>query len=249
MRAEGETESAYIKRSFEEAMDPEMLDEVDDQLRAEGLKSDNVRPYKSKRRKEFLRQGKATTTTAMVRSSAQLTPEAIVDSLEYPVSADGEVNPAFVAGMKYEAKNIIRGIRIAQELNRMGLEQAKPVIEMAKEMRQAEGQAAQVIAEKLAQATMQSNQQILGAIQEVTAPQPAGTNPMAQAFANAAAPLWGQMLQRLFSSLTGLGGRQPAQQPVQGPVAVNPHQQVQPKPEGPPPHLRPGEEVNEWTEA
>jgi len=246
MREQDESETAYIKRRLADSTDEETLDAMEAQLREEGIAPEKIRPRKSERRKELQKQVKTTTAVA-ARPIGQLTPEAIVDSLEYPVSADGEVNPAFVAGMKYEAKNIIRGIRIAQELNRMGLEQAKPVIEMAREMRQSEGQAAQMLASQFSQAAMQSDQQILSAIREMAAPQPAGTNPMATAFANAAAPLWGQALQRLFSNLSGMGGQRSAQ-PAQGP-AVNPPQQVQPKSEGPPPHLRPGEEENEWTEA
>ncbi len=43
MREENETPSAYTKRSFDGVTDLEMLDEVDDQLRAEGLNPDNIR--------------------------------------------------------------------------------------------------------------------------------------------------------------------------------------------------------------
>ncbi len=103
----------------------------------------------------------------MTRSTGgQLLAEEIVNNLPWPTSVNGEVNPVFVAGMRYEAMNVIRGICMAQQLNPMGLEQAKPVIEMAKEMRQAEGHAVQ-----LGQVTMQSNQQILAALNNLAASQ------------------------------------------------------------------------------
>lgn len=251
MREQDESETAYFKRRFAECVDEDMLDAINDQLRQEGYEPEKIKPRKSERKKEIQKQAKAAMSTTLVRSGGQRSAEDIVANLDWPTSVNGEVNPAFVAGMRYEAMNIIRGIRMAQELNRMGLEQAKPVIEMAKEMRQAEGQAAQVIAEQLAQVTMQSNQQILGAIHEVATSRPQeqpAADPMKQAFMGAVAPIWGQILQRVFSGFSGLA---PQGQPSQG-VAPNPilTQPVQPvKSEGPPPHLRPGEEVSEWTEA
>jgi len=250
MRDQGESETAYFKRRFAECSDEDMLETIDDQLREEGYAPEKIRPRKSERRKEIQKRAKNTSTIAVARTAAQLPAEQIVENLPWPMSCDGEVDPAFVAGMKYEAMNVIRGIRLAQELNRMGLEQAKPVIEMAKEMRQAEGQAAQAIASELAQATMQSNQQILGAIHEMAASQgqPSGRDPMTQAFANAAAPIWGQLLQRLFSSFAGMGQQQ--KHPVQEQSSDNPPQEqhFQPKHKGPLPHMKPGEE-DQWTEA
>ncbi len=231
MRDEDETDSAYIRRKFDEAADLEALDEVDELLRAEGLNPDNIRPYKSKRRKELVKQQK--TSTAVTRTGGQLSAEAIVDNLAWPTSVNGEVDPAFVAGMRYEAMNVIRGIRMAQELNKMGLEQAKPVIEMAKEMRAAEGPAAQIIAAQLGQVTMQSNQQIISAIQGLAAAQgqsqPAEVNPMMKTMADAMQPFLAQTMQQLFSGIfkagpqPGAAGQQPAiqqsaeQQPGQQP--------------------------------
>ncbi|MFC1910285.1 hypothetical protein ACFLXC_03195 [Chloroflexota bacterium] len=189
----------------------------------------------------------------MARSAGQLTPEAIVDSLDYPASANGEVNPAFVAGMKYEAKNIIRGIRIAQELNKMGLEQAKPVIEMAKEMRQAEGQAAQVLAAQFGQMTMQNNQQILSAIHEMMSERertqvetpPSDMNPIAKMILPALQPYIGQLVGK---ALTGLTGQQPGgqSQPGQQPLISQPQNQAV-NDKTPPACMKEGEE-NEFSE-
>ena len=248
MREENETPSAYIKRSFDEADDLEILDEVDDKLRAEGFNPDNIKPYKSKRRKELLKHQKS--STAVTRAGGQRSAEDIIENLSWPVSVNGEVDPVFVAGMRYEAMNVIRGIRMAQELNKMGLEQAKPVIEMAKEMRAAEGQAAQTIAAQLGQVTMQSNQQIIQAIHELAAAQsqgqqPSETDPLAKVFANAmqpyAAQAIGQLLAGLFKKPVQ-GGSQP--QGGQQPVGM----QGQPaQPAEPSRYILPGEE-EQWTE-
>ena len=251
MREEGETPSAYIKRSFDEANDLEILDEVDDRLRVEGYNPDNIKSYKSRRRKELMK--KSRTTTAMTRSGGERSAEEIIDNLEWPVSVNGEVNPVFVAGMRYEAMNVIRGIRLAQQLNKMGLEQAKPAIEMAQEMRQAEGQAAQTIASQLGQVTMQSNQQIIGAIHELAAAQsqgqmPPDMDPLQKMFVGAMQPYAAQAIGQLFASLF----KKPAQggaQPQGGqPPAGMPGQPAQPAgPAEPARHMPLGEE-DQWTE-
>ena len=240
MIEQGESESAYIKRRFAEAVDEDMLDTIDDQLREEGFTSDKIRPRKSERRKELKKQPRS--TTAMMRAGGQRSAEDIIDNLSWPVSVNGEVDPVFVAGMRYEAMNVIRGIRMAQELNKMGLEQAKPVIEMAKEMRAAEGQAAQTIAAQLGQVTMQSNQQIIQAIQGLAAAQPQGesVNPMMQSLFTAAQPFLGQIFQRMFSSFGGIG-QQPGMSPQQPPITEMPSTQPA-TPDGPPPGMKLGEE-------
>jgi deoxyxylulose-5-phosphate synthase len=244
-----ESESSYIKRRFAEAVDEDMLDAIDDQLREEGFASDKIRPRKSECRKELKKQTKS--TTALARASGQRSAEDIIDNLSWPVSINGEVDPVFVAGMRYEAMNVIRGIRMAQELNKMGLEQAKPVIEMAKEMRQAEGQAAQTIAAQFGQVTMQSNQQIIGAIHELAAQsqgQPSETNPMAKMVFNALQPYMGQLLAQVFSSVNK---QRPGAQPQgsQQPLAMpdQPAQAAAPD-SAPPSCMKPGEE-DEFTEA
>jgi hypothetical protein len=167
------------------------------------------------------------------------------------MTIDGQVDERFVAGMKYEAYNIIRGIRLSQQLNQMGLEQAKPVIEMAREMRQAEGQAAQILASQFGQSMAQSNQQILGAIHELAAaqsqPQVSTGNPLAQALFTAMQPYIAQTVGQIMSSIFKKPQGAPGQPTANQPVVEQPPQQ--PEKKGPPPHLRPGEEESEWTEA
>ncbi len=192
-------------------------------------------------------------STAMSKSGVERSAEEIIDSLPWPTSVNGEVDPVFVAGMRYEAMNVIRGIRLAQQLNKMGLEQAKPVIEMAKEMRQAEGQAAETIAAQLGQFTMQSNQQVINAIHELAASQSQGQpttemNPMAKMIFNAIQPYIGNILAQALSSLTKQQvGTQPPS--VQQPLVMQgqPNQQSNTDDNAPPSCMKPGEE-NEFME-
>ena len=48
----------------------------------------------------------------------------------------------FDSGVAYGMTSIYIGVRIAQELSKMGIDQATPIIKMAQEMRQTEGQVA-----------------------------------------------------------------------------------------------------------
>lgn len=65
-------------------------------------------------------------------------PEALIDSLNIPIPG-GEV---FQKGMKFGASMIVLGVRVAQELSSLGIGQAKPVMDMAREMRSGEAAAA-----------------------------------------------------------------------------------------------------------
>jgi len=85
----------------------------------------------------------------------------------------------FNEGVSYGANSILAGIRAAQALSSLGVSQATPVIQMAKEMRQAEGQAAQAIASELAQAMSAGNREILAALQNLNvSAQAASPNPV-----------------------------------------------------------------------
>lgn len=65
-------------------------------------------------------------------------PEAIIEGMRIPViGADG-----FEKGMKFGASLVVLGVRVAQELSAIGIQQARPVMEMAKSMREGEAMAA-----------------------------------------------------------------------------------------------------------
>jgi hypothetical protein len=78
--------------------------------------------------------------------------ENLIRGLNLPQVTDG-TKEIFDAGVEYGMKSILIGVRVAQELSKMGIEQATPIIKMAQEMRQAEGQAAQVAAQEAARET------------------------------------------------------------------------------------------------
>jgi len=84
---------------------------------------------------------------AMVTKSVPT--EQLVKEMLLPTLADGQ-REVFDAGVQYGIKSILVGVRVAQELSKMGIDQATPIIKMAQEMRQAESQVAQQAAEEAA---------------------------------------------------------------------------------------------------
>ena len=192
MREENESESSYMKRSFKEAVDDEGLDSIEDRLKEEGLKIENIRPRKSERRQELRKQQKALVVKG---AGGALTAEALAELLPSPTDVDGRVNGVFVAGMRYEALNIIRGIRMAQELSKMGIDQATPVINMAKEMRAAEGKAADEAARIAAASVGAQIMPEVEALRNLVGSQ--GENPMASMMMTLMMPSMQQAAQKL----------------------------------------------------
>ena len=108
--------------------------------------------------------------TALARKN-QSPLETLVGDLQLPEVVNGQA-VVFDAGVQYGVRSVLIGVRVAQELSAMGVQQAVPIIKMAQEMRQSEGQAAQVIAAELAQVQMQSNRELMAALQNLHVPQP-----------------------------------------------------------------------------
>lgn len=67
--------------------------------------------------------------------------EALIKETRLPQIVNGTAE-VFDAGVEYGMKSILIGVRVAQELSKMGIDQASPIIKMAQEMRQTEGQVA-----------------------------------------------------------------------------------------------------------
>jgi len=84
--------------------------------------------------------------------------EAILDNVQFPLNMD----PNFAAGMKFGASMIIMGVRIGQDLATTGVQMAKPIVELAKDMRAGEMAAAESAASDAADsAATQASQAVL----------------------------------------------------------------------------------------
>lgn len=136
---EGKTQ--YIRQRLLEARSEEELEEISAQLDAEpDIPPGSVKAEKSKLRKKGAFQFKLVTTKALV-SGKPLPIEELIKQLNLPPMVDG-TRQVFDSGVAYGMTSIYIGVRIAQELSKMGIDQATPIIKMAQEMRQTEGQVA-----------------------------------------------------------------------------------------------------------
>ena len=128
-----------------------MHDKLEDELIADGANPNTVRICAQELEKDGYRQRpkkdeKPKDATAVTRTQGKVIqtfakgspPEALIESMEIPIpGADG-----FQKGMKFGASMIVLGVRVAQELSSIGIQQAKPIMDMAREMRAGETAAA-----------------------------------------------------------------------------------------------------------
>jgi hypothetical protein len=139
--------------------------------------------------------------------------EALIQELKIPMLADGEAQ-VFDAGVEYGVRSVLVGVRVAQELSAMGVQQAMPLIKMAQEMRESEAQAAKILAGEFAEATLEANKDLKGAIMglgnQITA---SGPNPFASMMAQGMSPVFSQAFQGLMKYFGGKSGEGAVPQP------------------------------------
>jgi len=123
-------------------------------------------------------------------------PEAIIDSISVPI-ADGEAE-TFEQGMKFGMSTVVLGVRVAQELASIGGQQAKPILDMARAMREGEAMAAKGAADEAAYKAASSIQQTFGpmfaAIQESTKAGAAGGDPMKAMMVRTMEPIMSRLM-------------------------------------------------------
>jgi hypothetical protein len=142
--------------------------------------------------------------------------EVLIQELKVPAIADGQA-VVFDAGVEYGVRSVLVGVRVAQELSAMGVQQAMPLIKMAQEMRESEAQAAKILAGEFAEATLEGNKELKGAItalgNQITA---SGPNPFASMFAQGMSPVFSQAFQGLMKYFGGKQGVGAVPQPGVG---------------------------------
>ena len=134
-----EIDEEFLK---EQGFNPRSIDICAQELEKAGLRK---RPRKS------------ATSTAVTKSGARSPqifargspPEALIEGLAIP-GVDGKLE-GFDQGMRFGASVIVLGVRIVQELSSLGVQQTKPLIDMANSMRQGEALAAKSAANEAAQ--------------------------------------------------------------------------------------------------
>jgi len=117
-----------------------------EELLAEGFNKSTISTVASEVKKETgsrkpIGRAPQTTPKGMPIFAKGSPPEAIIESIEIPEVANGG-GFAFEQGIKFGMSLVTIGIRMAQELSGIGIMQAKPLLDMAKSMREGEAIAA-----------------------------------------------------------------------------------------------------------
>ncbi len=131
-------------------------------------------------------------------------PEAIIESMDLPI-VDGQI-VGFESGMKFGARMVVMGVRIAQELSALGIQQVKPLIELSRDARMGEEGAAKSAATEAAMSAASMVQQNL-APYLANIGKPAEANPMQGMMVRTMEPI----IQKLMGGLIpGMGPQQAA---------------------------------------
>jgi hypothetical protein len=137
-----------------------------------------------------------------------LTVEALTRGLRIPIIPDGN-KEVFDAGVNYGIRSIVVGVRLAQELSKMGIAQAMPIIRMSSEMRKAEGRSAEESGRVAAEEAYARAASYFASIPKSSADSP---NPMQAMVVRAIEPVMQNMIQKMFGFPQLMQGGNPGTQ-------------------------------------
>lgn len=163
---------------------------------AQELEKANLRkrPAKEKAPKELVTTEKPGKTMQIFAKGSP--PEALIDAVSLPI-ADGE-GPIFEKGLKFGMQTLVLGVRVAQELSNMGVQQARPLIEMARDMRTGEAAAAKNAAGEAAMLAAAQVQQNLGPYLAAMSKPAEGPNPMKSMMVRAMEPMLKNIINKMM---------------------------------------------------
>lgn len=132
-------------------------------------------------------------------------PEALIDAISIPVE-DGHIQ-GFEKGLKFGANMVVLGVRIAQELTQLGVQQAQPLIAMSKSMREGEVGAAKAAASEAAMlAAIQVQENLKPALEHLSRPLPAPEqDPMQAMMVRMLEPYMKNVMKGMVPGMGGMG--------------------------------------------
>ena len=214
-----------IQERLKEAGSEDELRQIQNDLVDEGFEKKTVQNATSEMRKNGqLRFSR----TLSITSQGKANPiQAFIDNVHAPKQSSSGYIEGFEDGIRHERENLVISLMALQQLSALGVQQSKPVIEMAKEMRQSENQAAQMLAEQLRGAIVQGDSQILSAVRQQSQAQSPDAGDRMINFITTLP----QLLQSGQQLMQALGIKMPGQRLAQTP----PSQMPQPQPPLTPP--------------
>lgn len=132
--------------------------------------------------------------TAIRTFAAGSPPEALANAISIGLDGDAKL---YETGMKDGMKLVIMGVRIAQELSNIGVQQVKPLIDMTKTFREGEALAAKNAAIEAASEAAQRVSEVFGPTLAGLQKAPEGADPMRAILARAIEPVVQNMV-RMF---------------------------------------------------
>lgn len=187
-----------VTKQIEEKL---LAGETEEELLAQNFNSGSIRNVASLLEKAGKRRRPPKQDKAKLQIFAKGSPpEALVDSMEVPVGLDG----SFEHGMKFGMLAIISGVRIAQELSQIGVQQARPLVDMAKDMRSGEALAARTAATEAASAAANQVQQNMSPYLMKIAEQgkaPISANPMTDMMVRMIEPVMQNTMKKIMPGM------------------------------------------------
>lgn len=182
------------------------------QLESEGLLAKKVKEKKTSTK--LTRSGEPKPVQVFAKGSP---PEAIINSISLPVEVDGSAH-IFEQGLKFGMSVLVLATRVMQELSAVGLQQSKPLIDMAKEMRAGESaaykEASTDAAMKAAQAMSSIVLPAVSSIEETVSKLekagPPGADPVKSMMVRTFEPMIQNMMNQLMPGLFPAGGSSPS---------------------------------------
>lgn len=136
-------------------------------------------------------------------------PEFLIEQISLPI--DGVQAKSFEHGMKFGASMLVLGVRVAQELGNMGLQQAKPIMDMANAMRAGEAEVAKGAAGEAAYlAAQQVSENMMPLITSLQKEKTAVGDPMKQMMVRTFEPIMQKVMNMVMPGMGGEAGNLPS---------------------------------------
>lgn len=209
-----------------------MHDASEKDLEGQGFNSKSIRMAAFELEKESYRKRPARSRTKEVSSDARgggggtaavatrgrgnfpvptkpVPPEFLIEQIILPI--DGVQAKSFEHGMKFGASMLVLGVRVAQELSNMGLQQARPIMDMANAMRQGEAEAAKGAAAEAAMlAAGQVSSEMMPMFASLSKEKAAGGDPMKSMMARTMEPMMQKIMNMFMPGTAGETGGIPS---------------------------------------
>ena len=214
----GEAASTSVRKQIEERL---MAGATREELLTDGYNKSSISTVASEVKKKLGTRMPVGRKTSIQTSKTQIfakgsPPEAIIESIEVPNVSDGQSVP-FEQGIKFGMSLLVLATRMMQELSAIGITQTKPLIDMAKSMREGEAVAAKNAAGEAAmEAAGMVQQSLMPMLANLQRPGGGDADPVKAMMTRTMEPIISRLMGGLVGGLASRGQTPPVSpQPAQ----------------------------------